>query len=374
MTENQFQISRAMAIARKEFAHILRDKFTIAMALGLPLIVVFIFGIAIEFNQKDIPTAVFDQSKSFSSRELIRTMSSSNYFIVERVGSFDEAYKFLESERVKAAIVIPPDFEKNAHSLREAKVQVLVNAADNAAAGSILSYLSQIRTLANTQVIGERTPIGVKIESRYLFNPELNSKWFTVPGLVVLIMAMIAILLTALTIAKEWEFGSMELLLSTPVKPLELILGKITPYAVLCLFAILLVFFTAIWGFKVPFNGNFFVYLLGCVLFLVSYLAQGLMISVITRKQMLAMQFSMISGLLPSMLLSGFTFPIENMPKFFQYLTLILPARWFMEISRESFLQGATFWQMKTSFACLTAIMIFFVFVSLKKFKKDLEP
>lgn len=372
--ENRFQISRAIAIARKEFAHILRDKFTIAMALGLPLIVVFIFGIAIEFNQKDIPTAILDQSKSFSSRELVRTMSSSNYFIIEPVRSFEEIYKVLESESVKAAIIIPPDFEKNALSGREAKVQVLVNAADNAAAGSILSYLGQIRVLANTKVIGERNAIGVKIESRYLFNPELNSKWFTVPGLVVLIMAMIAILLTALTIAKEWEFGSMELLLSTPVQPLELILGKITPYAVLCLFATLLVFFTAIWGFKVPFNGNFFVYMLGCFLFLISYLAQGLMISVITRKQMLAMQFSMISGLLPSMLLSGFTFPIENMPKFFQYLTLLLPARWFMEISRESFLQGATFWQMKTSFGCLTAIMIFFVFVSLKKFKKDLEP
>ena len=312
--------------------------------------------------------------ESFASRELLRTMSSSNYFIIKPVGSFDEVYRELESERVKAVIVISPDFERNVFSTREAKVQVLVNAADNAAAGSILNYLGQIRVLANKRIIGEKVQAGVKIESRYLFNPELNSKWFTVPGLVVLIMAMIAILLTALTVAKEWEFGSMELLLSTPVKPLELIIGKITPYAILCLGATLIVFLTAIWGFEVPFNGNFFVYMLGCILFLISYLAQGLMISVITRKQMLAMQFSMISGLLPSMLLSGFTFPIENMPKFFQYLTLILPARWFMQISRECFLQGATLWQMKTSFASLTAIMIIFVLISLNKFKKDLEP
>jgi len=221
MKSDFFQFRRAFAIGKKEFAHISRDKFTLVLALGLPLVIVLVFGVAIEFSPSDIPTAVLDQDKTQASRQLIETWSSSRYFVSKSILSFSEVRKQLESEKSKTVIVIPPKFERDLLSGRNADVQVLVNAADNSSAGPVLSYLGQIEGMANKRLLGRELTRGVQLESRYLFNPELNSKWFTVPGLMVIIMTMIAIMLTALTVAKEWEFGSMELLLSTPVNPLK---------------------------------------------------------------------------------------------------------------------------------------------------------
>lgn len=379
MKNNFFDPKRALSIARKEFSHIFRDKFTMGMALGLPLIIVFIFGVAIELNMSSIPIAVLDQDHSQSSRQLIETFSSSSYFKTHNLTQMNEVLKNLESEQNKAALVIPFHFEKDLLSGKTANVQVLVNGADNQAAGSVIAYVAEIQSLANKKILSSfQSPFlqnsRISLESRFLYNPELNSKWFNVPGLMVIILAMVAILLTALTVAKEWESGSMELLLSTPVKPLEIIVGKISPYAVICLIAVVMTYTCARLFFGVPFRGSLFTYSLGCILFLVTYLSQGLMISVVTRKQMLAMQFAMISGLIPSMLLSGFIFPIENMPTFFRYFTYILPARWFIQISRASFLQESTLWQLKQPFVVLFCLMIFFIFVAFKKFKKDLEP
>lgn len=375
MNTTGFRPRRARAIARKELAHIFRDRFTLGLALGLPVAVVFIFGFAIEFNQTRIPTAILDQDRTQSSRQLVETFTASGYFSTSPILDASDAEKELESERSSTVLVIPPGMERDLLAANGAEVQVLVNAADNQAAGSVLSYVGELRSRASGRLLGTQVPApNSSVMSRFLYNPELNSRWFTVPGLMVIIMTMIAILLTALTVAREWEFGSMELLLSTPVHPMEIILGKMAPYAALCLTAVGIVYASARLIFDVPFRGNIAVYLMGCVLFLITYLAQGLMISVLTRKQMLAMQVSMISGLLPSQLLSGFIFPVENMPSFFQTMTMILPARWFMEISRRSFLQGATLWEMRGPFLALTALMCLFVLVALKKFKKDLEP
>lgn len=375
MNGNRFQPRRALAIARKELAHIFRDHFTLGLALGLPVAVVFIFGFAIEFNQTHIPTSVLDQDNTQSSRQLVETFNASGYFRTHSIQQVRETEKELESERSSAVILIPPGLERDLLAGKGGEIQVLLNAADNQAAGSVLSYIGEIRNRANMRLLGPQSATIVSpVVSRYLYNPELNSRWFTVPGLMVIIMTMIAIMLTALTVAREWEFGSMELLLSTPVHPLEIILGKMAPYAALCLAAVGIVYTSARLVFDVPFRGNMGVYLFGCMLFLITYLAQGLMISVLTRKQMLAMQISMITGLLPSQLLSGFIFPVENMPVFFQRVTMILPARWFMEISRRSFLQGATLWEMRGPFLALTALMCLFVLIALKKFKKDLEP
>ncbi len=372
--KNFFRWQRAYAIAKKEVAHITRDKFTLSMALVLPLIVVTIFGVAIEFNLNDISTSFLDLDKTQSSRELMETFTSSDYFHGSSILTPSEGYRRLQSDESKVVVIIPPDFEKDLISGGGSQVQVLVDAADGQAASSVLSYLGDIQPRAFEKLTGYLIPQNIQLKTRFLFNPELNSKWFTVPGLLVVIMTMIAILLTALTVAREWETGSMELLLSTPVKPLEIIIGKLAPYAVLCLGAVGLVYILARIAFHVPFVGSYADFLLACSLFLITYLAQGLMISVLTRKQMLAMQLAMISGLLPSQLLSGFIFPVENMPPFFQRFTMILPARWFMNITRDSFLQGSTFWQMRSSFLGLTIIGLVFITVAVKKFKRDLEP
>ena len=367
------KLRAVMAIAQKEVFHIVRDPFTLALALGMPVIMVLFFGFAIEFNMERISLAVHDSSKTQNSWLLQRTFTSSGYFRSHAVFSPAEAQQALDEGRAHAALLIPPGYARDLKPFQESAVQILVDGADNSSAGSILGYLGGIQKSANRAEFGAfREPIELK--TRFLFNPELNSRWFVVPGLAAAIIAILSILLTALTVAREWENGSMELLLSTPVSPVEIILGKLLPYSLMGLVAVLFVFLMSQVVFSVPFRGNFLLYLLACLIFLSTYLAQGLLISVITRKQQMSMQFAMLSGLLPTILLSGFIFPVEHMPKFFFYFTMLLPARWFIEISRALFLQGAGFFSILPSFLALCGLFVLMITLATKKFKRDVEP
>jgi ABC-2 type transport system permease protein len=369
----QFSWRRALAIARKEMFHILRDPYTLALLLGMPILMVTVYGLAIEFNPKNIPLAVNDQDKTESSRRLIDTFASSDYFKIRTEKSVSDAQFSVTNERAKAALIIPPRFEKDLNGGRTGNIQILLDGADSATVGPVASYSNTIHQLANERIGDFKLEPPYKLKIRFLFNPELRSRWFIVPGLIVVVMSILSILLTALTVAREWENGSMELLLSTPVLPSEIIIGKLTPYGVLCLVAVAVVFFIARVFLGVPFVGNIFVLGFGLLIFLVTYLAQGLLISVVTRNQVVAMQFSMMTGYLPTQLLSGFIFPIASMPIFFQYFTMIFPARWFMEISRDSFLRGTSFWELIVPFLALLASCFFMIYQGSVKFKRDLE-
>lgn len=358
-----FVLRRSVAVAKKEIYHILRDPFTLGAAIGLPIFMVIIFGVAIEFNVKDINLAVSDSDQTFSSRRLLDTFGSSGYFITHPVRSPIEAMDNVTSEKARAALIIPLGFEK------DPRVQILLDGSDSSTVAPILGYIGTIG-----QMVNGSQKLSYEIKPRYLFNPELNSRWFIIPGLNVLIMGILSILLTALTIAREYENGSMELLLSTPIQPLEIMIGKLAPYGLLGIISLTLIYFIARFVFGVPFVGNHAVFALGALIFLVAYLAQGLLISVVTRNQQVAMQLSMISGMLPTQLLSGFIFPIESMPEFLQYFTMILPARWFMQISRDSFLEGTSFLQLWQPFLGLSLFMIIVIALGKHKFKRDLEP
>jgi ABC-2 type transport system permease protein len=365
---------RIKAIARKEVFHIRRDPFTLALALLLPVMLVTIFGSAIEFNVKFIRLAVYDGDRTQSSRLLIEAFSSSNYFLVDPIFSPGSAIQKLDSEKNRATLIIDPQFEYDLLSGRSARAQVILDGADNSTIGSIVGYINRIQTIATEKILEAPLLSPVHLETRFLYNPELNSQWFVVPGLAVVVIAILSILLTSLTIAKEWENGSMELLLSTPVEPVEIIIGKLLPYIILGLGAVAFVYIIARLVFHVPFVGSHLVFFLGCLLFLSTYLAQGILISVITRRQQISMQFAMLSGLLPSLLLSGFIFSIENMPFFFQIFTSILPAKWFMIISRDVFLKGSNLQELKIPFLALAIINTFMILMASKKFKKNLEP
>jgi ABC-2 type transport system permease protein len=207
-----------------------------------------------------------------------------------------------------------------------------------------------------------------------LFNPELNSKWFIVPGIFVIVVGLISSLLTALTVAREWENGSMELLLSTPVRPMEIILGKIAPYLALSLAGVALVYGMARMVFGVPFMGSHLLFFLATGLFLAAAMAQGLVISVVTRQQQIAFQLVMNTGLLPIQLLSGFIFPVESMALPFQFLTGVIPARWYMTVTRALFLRAPSLAMIAPSLAALAALAAAFVALAWRKFKTDLEP
>lgn len=368
-----FDVGRAYAISQKEIYHVLRDPFTISLAILLPLMTVLIFGYAMEFNVKEIPTSYLDMDKTESSRIFLETMGSSNYFKLSLVKTPDEGLKAIESESAKAFLYIPPNFEKNIISGLGENIQIVIDGTDNSFVGAINGYLSLVKQMAIKKITGVESPSKVNIRTKYLFNPELNSQWFSIPGIAVVIMAILCSLLTTLTVAKEWENGSMELLLSTPVKPIEIIIGKLTPYAFLCLGSVIFVYFLARFWFNIPFVGSHWIFGLATLLFLIGYLAIGLTISVLIRSQLPAMQAGIMVGMLPSTLLSGFIFSIDNMPQFFQWITVVLPARWYMQVVRDQFLKGSNFSNLILPISVLFFIAAILVVVSSLNFKKDLE-
>jgi ABC-2 type transport system permease protein len=370
----EFYFSRAWSIARKEFRHIIRDPFTLAWALGLPVLLILFFGYSIDFNVRDVHLATVDRDQTRASRELQQVFSGSGYFKLQPMDHGQEPQSLLYQEKARGVMIIEPQLGKNLASQRPASVQVLLDGADNSTTTTILSYLGGLQQAASARLTGVTLRPPARFITRYLFNPELNSQWFIVPGLIAMVMGILSVILTALTVAREWEMGSMELLLSTPVRPLEIILGKLTPYLGLVTLSVLMIYFIARIQFGIPFRGSHLLYVLSVFLFLTLCLAQGLLISVVTRQQALAVQLAFLSALLPTMLLSGFIFPIESMPAFFQYLTLILPPRWFVYVSRGLFLKGSPFFELAPSIGALLVLNLIMVTAALRAFKQDVEP
>jgi ABC-2 type transport system permease protein len=370
----RFNVGRAWSMAHKEFRHVWRDPFTLLWALGMPLILVIFFGYAIDFNVRDVGLAVADRDMTRASRDLLQMIGGSGYFRLQPLSAGQDPQRLLFQEKAKGVLIIEPDFGKHLGLGLASKVQVLLDGADNSNAGTIVSYLAGIQRAAALRLGASSAPPPVTIVTRYLFNPELNSHWFVIPALVVMIMGVLSVILTALTVAREWEMGSMELLLSTPVKPLEIIVGKLLPYLTLVTLAVVVIYLIARLQFGLPFRGSHLLYVIGVFLFLTLCLAQGLLISVATRQQVVSVQLGFITGLLPTLLLSGFIFPIESMPAFFQYFTLILPPRWFVVISRGLFLKGSPLSELAVPLLMLLVLNLLMVGAALKAFKKDLEP
>ena len=370
----RFIWGRAVSIARKEVRHLSRDPFTLGMALGVPVFLVLFFGYVLDYDVKQVKLLVVDRDQTRLSRNLVDVFSSADYFTPLALRPGETPLQTLEEGRAKAILFIEPGFSKNLSNAPSAHAQIVIDGSDNQTTSVIASYLASLQNAAIRRLLPTARASLVNLRTRFLFNPELNSRWFVVTGLFVVVTGIVSVLLTALTVAREWETGSMELLLSKPVQPMEIIVGKLAPYMVLCLTAVGLIYGAARVGFGIPFNGHHGTFLLACFLFLTCTLAQGLLISVLTRQQQLAMQFSNLTGLLPATLLSGFVFPVESMPIFFRYFTAILPARWFMVACRGIFLKGSGLIDLAVPLSVLALIGSTLVFLAVKKFKKDLEP
>jgi ABC-2 type transport system permease protein len=366
--------SRALAIARKEVMHILRDPFTAGMAIGLPIILVVYFGFAIDFDFKGVKLAVYDFDNTRQSRELTDVFLGSGYFKLDKGAYPGSMLAEVESEKDFGSVIIPPGFGRKIASGQKESVQILIDGSDNQKTGIITRYLASMQGAVNSRFAPQAQKPPVEIRTRFLYNPELNTQWFIVPGLVVIVIGLLSILMTALTVAREWENGSMELLLSTPVQPAEIVLGKILPYVGIGVIGTALVYAAARLIFGVPFEGSHFLLALAVLAFLIVSLAQGILISVTMRQQSKSMQLAFISGFLPSLLLSGFIFPVESMPVFFRYLTVILPPRWFMTIIRALFLKGSDLRELALPFGVLLLLGTVLITAASKRFKKDLEP
>lgn len=336
-------LRRLLAIARKELIQLRRDPRTLILAFLLPPSLILFFGYAIQFDVDDIPLAVVDQDRTQESRSLVEAFESARYFTVtERLASPREAGKRLARGEALAGLVIPPRFARDLAAGRPAPLQLLLDGSDANTATIALNYARAIVAEYSAHVVlrARRVVPPVRAESRVWYNETLESRNMVVPGLVAVIISIIAALLTALTIAREWERGTMEQLVATPVGRLEILLGKMLPYFLICLFNVALTVIVGLVLFQVPFRGSAALLLLATCFFLVGALGFGLLISAVARAQVLATQIAMLTTYLPALVLSGFIFAIANMPPALRAVTYLFPARYYVTITKGIFLKG----------------------------------
>jgi len=341
--------NRLVAIIRKETLQIQRDLPSLLITVAMPLLLMLAFGYGVRFDVKHIPVYTYDRAGSQESQDFLKHFQASEYFhIVKTVDNYPALIEALDTGACRLAIVIPADFSEQLNGGGPIDIQALVDATDNNTANVAISYseavvqsYNQHIQLAWLQRHGQRwlqPPLSV--DTRTWFNEDLESTANIVPGVVAIIMAVIGSFLTSLTVAREWERGTMEQLVSTPVTPVELMVGKLVPYFVIGLFDTALCAGLAIWWFEVPFRGQWSVFFLSCTLFLLVVLSLGYVISVVAKSQLAASQAALIATFLPAFLLSGFIYPIDQMPAAIQAITHIIPARYFMTIIRDVFLKG----------------------------------
>lgn len=343
---------RLRAIARKEFLHVLRDVRSLMLALALPLVMLLMFGYALTLDVDRIPAYVYDQDRTPQSRELIDQFRGSRYFqITGAVNDYGSIERMVDRSKILIGIVVPRDYSRKLLEGRETDVQILLDGSDSNTASIALGYAdaiiqsfgAQLRSGAQMRLGGQPMKIPVDVRTRVWYNSDLKSKNYIVPGLIAVSMMIIASLLTSLTIAREWENGTMEQLLSTPVRPMELVLGKLLAYFTIGLLDMLICLFVGVVVFSVPFRGSIpFLFLSSCV-FLFGALCTGVFISAATRSQLIAYQLSLLTSFLPAFLLSGFIYSITNMPRVIQVISSIVPARYFIRIVTSVFLKGVGF-------------------------------
>jgi len=334
---------RLWAMARKEWLHIRRDSRSLAMAFAVPAAMVILFGYVITFDVRDIRMAVLDQSNTTQSRDLVDAFRSSGYFRVARqLTSDDQISPLLVRGTVRLVLVIPPDFARHLAAAEPAPVQALLDGGDANTASIAINYAQAIVTSYSATAVlkGVPLPVPIAVDSRVWYNEDLKSSSMIVPGLMAAIMMILSALLTSLTIAREWERGTMEQLAATPVHRLEVILGKLLPYLGIGAVDIVLVAVVGGVVFAVPFRGSPVLLMVTGMLFLVGAQGLGMFISASAKSQFLATQLAMIVTFLPAMLLSGLMFDISSMPKVLQVISLVVPARYFIAATRGIFLKG----------------------------------
>ena len=342
-------VRRLWVMARKEVVQILRDPRSLAIVIVMPAILVILFGYGVSLDLKGLPVYVYDQDGSQQSQDLLKRFQSSEYFHVARVANnYRELTRALDDGSAKMGIVIPWNFSEKLAEGGPIQIQALVDATDDNSANVLMGYTQgvvqeysaevQAEFLRQRGIAMQTAPIGV--ETRTWYNENLESSAFIIPGVLALVMSVIGAFLTSLTIAREWERGTMEQLISTPVSASEILFGKLLPYFVLGMGDTIVSALIAIYWFKVPFRGSFLTLLASSAMFLVVVLAMGFFISVLAKGQFAASQIALLTTFLPAFLLSGFLFSIDQMPTVLQGITRIVPARYYVSVLKRIFLKG----------------------------------
>ena len=375
-------LTRLLAVARKEVIQILRDARSLGIVIVMPVTLMLLFGYGVNLDLKGMPVYVYDQEGSQQSQDLLKHFQASEYFhLVRVVSGYPALTQALDDGSAKMGIVIPWDFSQRLRGGRPVQVQALVDASDDNTANVLMGYAQavvqgysseiQVNWLGARGLSVQAAPIAV--QTRTWYNEDLESSAFIIPGVLALVMSVIGAFLTSLTIAREWERGTMEQLISTPVSAMEIMLGKLTPYFVLGIFDTVIGALIAIYWFQVPFRGSFATLMIASAMFMVVVLSLGFFISVLAKSQFAASQIALLVTFLPAFLLSGFLFAIEQMPTPLQWITRILPARYYVSVLKKIFLKGTPAAMLYADLVPLAVFTVVLALMATRSFHKRLE-
>jgi len=375
-------LKRTWAISRKELIHIRRDPISLLQVILLPIVLLLLYGYALTFDIKNVTVAVYDQEKSQFSEDFINQFRGADYFRLEKfTQDYGELKRRIMDHRVQVGILLPFDFSRQYQTGQTATCQALVDGTDSNTANIILGYIQAVTSAYNQKLLAQRImakgpgrgEMPVDSQTRFWFNEDLESRNYIVPGLIAVIMTVVGALLTALTIVRELERGSMEGLMATPLRREELLLGKLGPYFLIGMFDMAVVMAMGQFLFQVPLRGSPMLLIGLSALFLIATLGQGLLISVTSENQLQAFQMAMLTTFLPAFLLSGFVFSIYLMPVPLQIVSYIVPARYLVTISKGIYLKGLGIKNLWPSALMLAGAATFFVVLSIKKFVKKIR-
>lgn len=358
-----------LSIARKEALHILRDFQSLLMVLLMPLLMLVLYGYAVTLEMRQIDTAVIDESHTPQSRELVDRFESSGFFrITARGVPLAEIAPLFEARIARCVLIIPSSFARDLVADRSAKLSLVVDATDPNAAALIDNYVTTVVSSFAASLSGRPAAPFVVIP-RILYNPEMRSTNFFVPGLIALILILITSLLTSMTIARERETGTIEQLLVSPLRPVQLILGKVLPYVAIGLFDGLLILVAGSLWFKVPIRGSLLLIVAMMLIYVMSGISLGVLVSTVSRTQAVAMFAAVVATVLPSFMLSGFIYPISSMAPQFRWLSAITPATYFLEIIRGIVLKGDTLAVLYRQALILIGMDLLFILASIRAFR-----
>jgi len=363
-------MKRFIGFVIKEFYHIFRDYRTLLILFGLPAVQLLLFGYVITNEIKDARIAILDQSKDEVTRRISQKVLSSGYFILDKnLSSSGEIAGVFREGNVKLVLIFGPDFSKNLDKSGKAKVQVVADASDPNTANILVNYIQGILSNYMVSLNAEKIPMQITPEVKMMYNGQMKGVYMMVPGLMAMLLMLISALMTSLSITKEKELGTMELLLVSPLKPVQIIIGKVFPYVFLAFTDACIIILLGNTVFGVPVVGSVALLLFESLLFICMALSLGILISTITNSQQVAMMISLVALMLPTILLSGFIFPVENMPLVLQWFCHLMPPKYFITIIKSIMLQGNGFSYIAFETAVLAGFTLFFILLSIKKFK-----
>lgn len=376
------KLKRLLTITRKEFIHIKRDKASLIMALVAPVMMLLIFGFAVNTDVNHVKLVVCDESRTRESRELIEKFNNSYYFrTFEVVDSSEKVEEYIDKGKVKVGLVIPANYARELKRSRTAEIQIMVDGSDPTIARTAMSYsviLANNHSVRLKELYGKKAMLqgdsspGVNAKPLVMYNPTLQSSKFNVPGVVGLILQNITIILTAFAMVRERERGTIEQLIMTPVTPLELVVGKLIPYVLIGFYDFIIILLLSYLLFGVSVKGSIALLVMLGSIFLVGALAMGMLISAVAKSQLQAMQAAMLF-ILPSVLLSGFMFPREAMPKLIYLISCTFPITYFLEILRGIIVKGIGLDYLSSVTAVLMLQIAVIILITMKKFKKTLD-